>query len=257
MSYNFDIILANPEFIDFNKKMLELGKVMEMNHTMVGFNFKNKQIISTKFYYVFFGKGDIQGMFPILELEKDYKNLLNKKSNYHLTTQYTPGGGITFVVKFDKLLNSTKGFYFRLDVDNRDLINNVVNLYPELNFNINDFENGYGQYVLYDNKSVKFNEYLYLRNTNKIKDTNEIPFSLAKTIELSSSKSINRKENKFIAIGGHEIVNDNFFDQMPNELKKADKSNWVCPAINFETGVRSIYYFNISKVFSSDLFSFL
>ena len=171
MIYDFDSLLTNKEFEAFNSKMFELDKINKMNHTMIGFNYNIEQIISTKFYYTFYSDSNIDKSFPIPELNEVYKNVHLKISNYHLKEKFVPGGGITFVIKFDNSFNVTRGFFFRVNDDNRKLINNLIRLYPELNFTLDDFENGFGQYVLINKNGIEYNEYLYLKN-NEISEIN-------------------------------------------------------------------------------------
>lgn len=242
MAYNFNTILEQQSFRDFNNAIIGLGKIAPLNHTMIGYNFKEQKILSTKFYYVFYDNGKlVKKGFPIPILEKLFNDLLQKQSTTHLTTKNLFGGGITLTIKFDKELNPTQGFYFRVSENNNLLVENITRMYPEFNFERNDFEDGYGQYVLFKNNNIVLNEYLYLRNTSKIPNSNGIAFSKTNAIEISSANSNYKSEQKFIAFGNNTLFNEKFLAPMPLHIKNSDPNKMFCPAININNHICSIY----------------
>lgn len=249
MDYCSDKILKSLDFIEFDTKMKAILN-LNLSHSMLGFNFKNKKITSTKFYYVFYGDLMNFNKFPIPELEDIYMNVMKNRSDYHLQTKHSLGGGLTFVIKFDEELNITKGFYFRVKSENRLFLENTMDLYSHYAIEFDDFESGYGQYVLFKDSKIEKNEYLYLNNVSKIKDTQNIYFSKAKAIEISSAGDRNIKTKKFIALGGNETIGNDFYASLPSELVKFNKKDWVCPAINLDSGQQSLYYFNKYVQFS-------
>lgn len=246
MNYNFNRILNDSEFIDFNKKMDVFRDILYLNHTMVGFNYTKDKILSTKFYYVFYGELPSSDYFPIKELKDDYKSILPYYSKRHLLTKYLPGGGLTFTIKFDVLNRVSQGFFMRVDRDNSKLISRAKELYSQFHLDDNDFENGYGQYVMLHQDFKEYNQYVYLKSGDKLANLYDIPFEKADAVEMSSIMTNNdSKPSKIIAIGNSHLVTDSFYHNMPDDLLNLGCKNLVCPAIDTYSNQYSIYNISI------------
>lgn len=238
--YSLQEIVKSPSFVDFNVKMKSLSLDTDLNHTMIGFNYRNNQIISTKFYYVFYEDLALDCLFPIMELKEYYKKYIEQRSEFHFKTKLTSGGGLTFTIKYDEQLNVTRGFFFRLTNNNETFVNRLIRLYPEFNFNSADFESGYGQYVLYNQEGVKTSEYLYLKSTEKlvsIEDKYGISLSETNCIEISSARENNTADHKFIAMGGAPVMKENFKKNIPESIKNiitGTELQFCCPAFTNE-----------------------
>ncbi len=246
MNYNYNSFLKKDEFIEFYNKMIEFEKVMLLNHTMVGFNYTKNEILSTKFYFVFYGDLPLSNYFPIKELKEDYKSILPYYSKKHLSTKYLPGGGLTLTIKFDAMNKVSKGFYVRVERDNSDLLNRAKKIYSQYHIEDNDFENGYGQYVMLHQDFKEYNQYVYLKSGDKLANLYDIPFEKADAVEMSSIMTNNdSKPSKIIAIGNSHLVTDSFYHNMPDDLLNLGCKNLVCPAIDTYSNQYSIYNISI------------
>lgn len=246
---NHGEFIRNEEFIHFNEAMLKLANNHQPNYSYLGFNFTKKEIVSTKCYYVFFGKLEFNYDFPILGLEQVYNEKIANCSPFHISTPLVFGGGITFAIKTDKKGVLTKAFFFRVKLDNRPLLNNLFELYPELNLDISDFEEGYGQYVFLKEGKITTSEYVYLVNTSKLNVFNEysrLDYSKAPCVEISNAGSIEKSNQKFIALAGDEIRYKDFNDHIPFDLNEIT-SKWnfksFATATQISSSQRSIYFF--------------
>lgn len=243
MDYNFDSFLEHPEFIEFNKRMSEM--VLSMSHTMVGFNYTKDEILSTKFYFVFYGTLPKPSSFPIDELREDYDCLFPYYSKKHLLTKYLPGGGLTFAIKFDKKNRVSKGFYIRLDRENCELREQAKKIYSQFYFEDDDFEDGYGQYVMLHQDNKEYSQYVYLKDGKKLSNLCGIPFDRANSVELSAIKTDGSHSSKLIAIGVSDLISTDFYNNMPDALSNLNCKNLVCPAVNIHSKQYSIYNFSM------------
>jgi hypothetical protein len=247
MVLDIDDIIKSQVFIDFQKSMVQFSDEMELNHTMLGFNFIENEILSTKFYYIFFGKLPAAEFFPIPELQNEYDKLIPISSEKHLINKYLPGGGLTLTIKFDNNGNARKGLFLRLKSDNATLKANAKKIYSQFHLEDEDFEDGFGQYIMLQGAEIEKSRYVYMKNTGKIKKLYDIPFDITTSIELSAIETNGTKESKLIAIGTSEIITDEFYQSMPKTIQKLKRTNLVCPSINLHTKERSIYYFSLCK----------
>lgn len=240
-------LFYNSYFLSFHNLMSELSGIM--NYSYIGFNYSEEKVISVKFYYVFFENIDFQGRFPIPELENIYKKMINDSSVYHLTTPFTPGGGCTFTIKFDFDETITKAFFFRVKNNNSEIVHNIQKLYPIFSFNTSDFEDGYGQYVLWKNGDCIKNEYLYLTNSGRIHAIETkygIHFSKTPCTEISSAGDV-ASSQKFIALGGDNLMSEAFLDKIPCSIRNIVKGLNVelcCPAVNPSKEEFTIYAYS-------------
>lgn len=237
-------ILNQPSFQEFHGLMRNLSNKMELNHLMVGFNFNDEQVLSTKIYYAFYGKMISMEEYPLDVLHEKFLEILPIFSEEHISTKYSPGGGLTFTIKYDENLNESKGFYVRCQGDNAALINTAIKTYNQFELQPEDFDRGFGNYYMYKNGQCTKSQYIYLNNCKKIGTLNNIPFSKSKSIELSAIRTDIETEKKLIAIGDNSLVSDLFYESIPQELKSLRKENFFCPAVNINNTLRSIYYFS-------------
>lgn len=246
----------NPEFLEFHQKLTALMDASNHSGACIGFNFKGETITSIKLYYVFFEKFDLKKPFPIPELKEKYMRLISKASK-NINDISSPGCGLTFAIKFDSNLNSTKGLFFRIDDDNSRLTDNIVLNYPEINFKKDDFENGYGVFLTTKENTVSENNYIYLKNTQLLKSWEtkyDIDFSNAGTIEINNANSPKR-DQKFLLIHEKTKISNQFYSKIPKVIRKSienwDVNVW-CPAINPSTDSYSIYLFSEPVVHSTE-----
>jgi hypothetical protein len=257
MVQDIEDIVKSSIFIDFQKSMVQFSDKIKINHTMLGFNFMKNEISSIKFYYVFFGKLPAAEFFPIPELQNEYDQLISISSEKHLINKYLAGGGLTLTIKFDDKNNASKGFFLRLESDNSRLKANAKKIYGQFHLEDEDFEDGFGQYIMLKGNQIEKSRYMYLKNTGKIQRLYDIPFDISTAIELSAIETNGTKESKLIAIGTSEMITDEFYRSMPKTIQKLNRSNLVCPSINLHTKEHSIYYFSMcmSKDGFKNLFS--
>ena len=245
---NFKELAIHPEFVDFHLRMLIKMKQSKFSGSIIGLDFKDNKLLSIKFYYVFFEKTDINEDFPIPELKDQYNKYIHYASS-NLNSIFSPGCGLTFALKFDFNLEVSKGIFFRIDADNKDLINNVSTLYSEFNFLPEDFEKGLGIFLYARKGKLSENKYIYLKNTKKMEiwdDQYDIPFSKAETIEINNANSSEKKQ-KFLTIKTGKETTEPFLNKMPEIILKTIKDwdvNLWSKAINPNSEVYSVYLFN-------------
>lgn len=246
----------NYEFIKFHKQQIDLMKNSNQSGTCIGINFKDGNILSIKFYYVFLEKFSFKKPFPIPELQDGYKKLIDKAAK-NISDISLPGCGLTFAIKFDFNLNSTKGLFFRINQDNTALIDNVISNYPEINFNKNEFENGYGVFLTTKGNVISESNYIYLSNTDRLKCWEEkfdISFSGAGTVEINNANSKKRNQ-KFLLIHEKNKISDQFYSKIPKIVREVI-NNWDInlwsPAVNPTTEIYSIYIFSKPLTYSPE-----
>lgn len=239
--------LTDPVFVHFHKRMSELADISRPGYTYVGFNYGESGIVSVKLYYVFFGNPEIPRPFSVPELEAVYRNLLPERDEPYLAEPFKPGAGLTFAIKFDTRGGVTRGFFFRVRSNNTALKKNLLNVRPELGLDEHGFENGYGQYVQWKDGQMASSEYLYSTELNKFDFLEEhgILSSRAGCIEIGSAGSV-PSEQKFIALGGNELLGDTFRERIPvpvTDLFADMETSFYCPGIYPDQNRYSVYAF--------------
>jgi hypothetical protein len=243
----FKDIANHGALIEFNQLMWTLKNNLHPNYSFVGLNYKGEEISSIKFYYVFFN--NFSEPFVISELKEIYEQHIKDVSEKHLTKPLLPGAGITITIKFDAQMNITKGVFFRVNLENQIFKNNVIKSFSKYNFTDDDFEDGYGQYLLIKNGKITTNEYVYLKNMQKIEAFGEktgIHFLEAKAVEISSSASKDCCDSKFIALGGSNLIHKRFRNMIPKKITNvfnSDELQYCCPAIHPCEEMYSVYVF--------------
>jgi hypothetical protein len=251
----FKDISNHSALIEFNQLMESLKNETRPNYSCVGFNYKGEEISSVKFYYVFFNHLSIPFVIP--ELKETYVQHIKDVSEKHLSTPLLPGAGLTFTIKFDAQMNITKGVFFRVDRNNQSLKDNFIHIFSEYDFDNSDFCDGYGQYLLFKNGKISTSEYLYLHNFQKIEQLGKefgIRFSDSDMVEISSSGTSDRKNIKFIAIGGSQLIDDCFYNRIPQKIRNlfnSDNLQYCCPAINSIDQTLSVYVYG-KKILERD-----
>lgn len=250
-------ILNSADFLAFHHSMLNYAKVMDASHTMIGFNYKHNEISSVKFYYVFNAVKGGSDSCPIPSLAAEYSAFMRHAAWDRVMARLSAGAGITFAIKFDRYFSNTKGFFFRLDKSNKELVRNVSDIHKSLQLNDDDFYNGYGQYVLENSSIISTSEYLYLRNTHKLSVLESeagIAFSQAGCVEISASGSCDRSDQKFIGIGTGSLIRKEFLQRIPSSIPNYFKGmewQFCCPAYAPDKEQSTIYIIGKLK---SDVF---
>ncbi len=221
------------------------------SYSYIGINYHDQSVLSLKFYYVFFDIIQFKNHFPIENLKIDFDEYINDASDM----VYEPrsnGGGLTIVIKFNQNADKAVGFYLRCNGDNSQYVSNIINCYPELNLNKNDFESGFGRYVMFQNELKENNIYLYLKPNLKLATLENqygIAYSKSRGIEISCANSMNINKHKFIALGGAELMSNDFIAKIPDTFKQLAKSLnsvLICPAMNKNGSIFTSYIYNNS-----------
>lgn len=243
----FKDIANHGALIEFNQLMWTLKNNLQPNYSFVGLNYKDEEISSIKFYYVFFNH--FSEPFVISELKEIYDRHIKDVSENHLTKPLLPGAGITITIKFDSQMNITKGVFFRVNLENQIFKRNVIESFSEYNFTDDDFEDGFGQYLLIKNGKITTNEYVYLKNVQKIEEIGEqvgINFLESNAVEISSAASKDCCDSKFIALGGSNLIQERFRNSIPKKITNvfnSDELQYCCPAIHPCEEMYSVYVF--------------
>lgn len=221
----------------FDKRMRMFYNKSEANYSYIGINYQNQNILSLKFYYVFFDLMQFKNHFPFADLNKNFYDIIEHASDL----VYEPksnGGGLTLTTKFNGLGEKSIGFYLRCNGDNSQFVSNIMNCYPDLSLIKEDFEPGFGSYFMLIDGIITTNNYVYLKPTSKLKELEEkyeIAFSKSQGIEIASANCNFPNKQKFIALGGPELMGKGFLNKIPKNFKEiAEKMNakFICPAIN-------------------------
>ena len=261
--YNFTQFLSQNrlnilnELIKFDSTLRPFYSNSESFYSFFGINFNDKEVTSVKFYYVFFDPLIFKSGFPLIELQENYeKSILH--SSKHVGQYLSNGGGTTLTIKFDCLGEASIGYYFRKLGNNCMFISNILDCYPSYKLKREDFESGYGEYLMLRKGKTERSEYIYLKNRVKFSKFHEetgINFKLANCIEISSANIKNTNSHKFIAIGGTELFGDSFKNNIPNEFTQlANKlgAKLICPATYLNQKKYSCYaYKNNSNLVNS------
>lgn len=242
-----DALIASNAFADFHAGMSALAGRLPMTHTMVGFNYRDGAILSTKFYYVFRGLLPAGEPCPVPALAADYAALAGAADPGYLEALLRPGAGLTFAIKCDASGNLTRGFFFRVAADNRALVENICSTHAELGLDRGCFEDGYGQYVLSGPQGITRSRYVYLRAVDRLAaagQLHDIDFARAGSVEIAAADQPDRRCHKFIAFGLDDLAGPAFHAQVPREIRAAfagRQFRYCCPAIVPATGQCSLY----------------
>lgn len=240
-------ILALPDFRDFHAAMMRLSERVELGHTMIGFNYLDGSIVSTKFYYVFRDDVGLRGGFPVPGLEAEYRRAMAHASAFHLGARLVPGAGLTLTIKFDPLRRVSSGFFFRVVAANDHLVDNIIAMYPELDLGRPDFDAGYGQYVLIQDGTTRTSKYVYLKAVGKLEAWGRrygIDFSGADCVEIAAADSADKSAQKFITIGLDDRMGSDFLRRVPPAIADCFSGldyQLCCPAIAPASGQASVY----------------
>lgn len=247
MSNALKRFMTSRAFMEFHRRMRELYEELELNHSMVGFNYRDGCITSTKFYYVFRRPFGVNGPFPIPMLEDQYRRVIERRSAEHFQDRLLPGGWLTFTIKFDAQGNCSRGFFLRVEAPNQQLIDNTCLRHRELGFEAADFDRGYGQYLMEGDDGPRASEYLYLLRPERLAhlaDMYDVDFSRAGCVEISACGSPHHMDQKFIAVTLLPVAGRRFVEGVPAAVRipfQGMDSQLCCPAVSPTTGQRSIY----------------
>lgn len=223
------------KLIKFNSTLSPFYSDTELFYSYFGINFNNNEVTSIKFYYVFFDPLIFKLQFPILELKENFEKSISHSSE-HVLQYLVSGGGITLTIKFDRHGEASMGYYFRKNGNNEMFISNILDCYPNYKLEREDFESGFGEYVMLSKGRTARSEYIYLENKIKFSKFHEetgINYKLANCIEISSANIKIPNSHKFIAIGGTELFGDSFKKNIPTEFTQLTNkigAQLICPA---------------------------
>jgi hypothetical protein len=224
------------ELVKFNNNLRPFYSNTDLFYSYFGINYNDKGVTSIKFYYVFFDILNFNRDFPIPELKVLFQESIQTCSN-HINQYLADGGGITLAIKFDSLGNRSVGYYLRKSGDNESLASNIINTYSSFNLKQEDFDSGYGEYVMLIKNKLEKNEYIYLKNVEKLMGFFQpigIDLNFANCIEIGSANLKDINAHKFIAIGGPELIGDSFKKNLPKdfiELLDILQAKLICPAV--------------------------
>lgn len=243
----------------FDDRLSLFYKTSELFYSYVGVNYNKNEITSLKFYYVFFDPSIFEFNFPLIALKHDYEKSIERSSS-SVFNYLSNGGGITLTIKFNKYGNSSIGYYLRQQANDHTYTRNIINNYPELNLTPNDFEQDYGEYCMLIGGRKEKTYYVYLRpstHLSLIEKACGIKFSSAKGIEISSANINDRSAHKFIAMGGPELIGEDFLKKIPADflnLTTSTGAKLICPATSINFLNNSCYaYKNKSNLVSEFL----
>jgi len=243
---HFDFKLNINKALLFDQSLKEYYENEPSFYSYIGINYNRNDILSLKFYYVFFESTKLRVNFPIKELANEFELAL-KNIPRQAFLFGSNGGGITLTFKVNSIGNNSIGFYLRQNGRNEKYVSNIISLYPELNLNESDFEDGFGQYYLLNDNIKEEKQYVYLKPTSKLillENKYGINYSNARGVEISSANSSKIFEHKFIALGGQELFNDTFVNNVPEEFLKIIndlKSKMICPATTIDNSINTCY----------------
>lgn len=209
----------------------------------IGFNFENGTISSVKLYFTVFTSTISDSDFPLKPLLAEFKNNLNKQSNF-LTQKYSNGGGITFSikVKFNSSLIE-HGYYMRCNELNTDE-NKLVGL-QKLPFKLDIYNEPLGVYKTFEGLQSKTSIYGYINPKSHLlsNDLSDVIYS-EKIRGIEVAKIENLEKLKLIYLGGEDLLKTTLIQYIPEEVvtfKNKFKLNFVCPAFNNNHVLCSIY----------------